>query len=76
MTTSVDRIVELALALTREERANLADRLVESLDPLDDEQVRSLWALEAKRRVEELRSGAVEAIPAEEVFAEMRALSK
>ena len=76
MNATTEEIIELALALPSDARAMLAERLVESLDPIDDEQVRSLWALEAKRRVEELRSGAVEAIPAEEVFAEMRALSK
>jgi len=55
-------------------RALLADRLVESLDPINDESIRALWVAEAIRRRNEVRSGAVQTIPAEVILAEARNL--
>ncbi len=62
MAMPVEKLTEEVLALSRDERAVLADRLVESLDPLTDEEVRGAWAAEALRRRDEFRSGAVEAV--------------
>ena len=50
----------------------LADRLVESLDPAEDGQLQQLWAAEAQRRLQALRSGSVRAIPGEEAVANLR----
>jgi putative addiction module component (TIGR02574 family) len=72
MHLSVEQIADEALALPSEARALLADRLVESLDPAEDGYVRQLWLDEARRRIEEVRSGRVATIPAEQVFAEVR----
>jgi putative addiction module component (TIGR02574 family) len=72
MPLRVEEITEEALALPSEARALLADRLVESLDPAEDGMIRRLWAAEAMRRLEELRSGAVEAVPGEEAVARLR----
>jgi putative addiction module component (TIGR02574 family) len=58
-----------ALRLPREERARLAEALISSLD--EESEIEKAWSAEIKRRVEELRSGAVQSIPAEEVFAEL-----
>ncbi len=63
-----------ALSLPLHERARLAQALLASLDEADE--IEQAWAEEAARRLEELRSGAVQAIPAEEVFAELRARSR
>ena len=41
---TVEQIAEEALGLPSEARALLADRLVESLDPAEDGQIRKLWA--------------------------------
>ena len=50
------------------------DRLTESLETTEEaKRIEKLWIEECHRRIEELRSGKVKAIPAEEVFAEMRA---
>ena len=68
----VEEIAEEALALPSEARALLADRLVESLDPAEDGILHQLWAVEAQRRLQELRSGAVQAIPGEEALASLR----
>ena len=47
------------LGLPNEARAYLADCLVESLDPLDDDDFKKIWATEARRRRDEVRNGVV-----------------
>ncbi|MGZ4987407.1 MAG: addiction module protein [Limisphaerales bacterium] len=69
---SLEQLAEAALSLTTEERAQLADRLVESLDPADDNSFRQLWTAEAVRRRDEVRSGKVKTIPADEALARVR----
>jgi Putative addiction module component len=63
MNISVEKIAEMALALSSDARALLADRLAESLDPLTDESVKSAWIGEANARMREVRAGEVKAIP-------------
>jgi putative addiction module component (TIGR02574 family) len=72
MHMTVEQIADEALALPSEARALLADRLVESLDPAEDGYIRQLWMREAKRRVDEVRRGEVQTVPAEVAFAEVR----
>ena len=72
MNMTVEQIVEKALGLPSEARALLADRLVESLDPAEDGYVRQLWVAEALRRRDEVRSGRVQAIPADQALAQVR----
>ena len=60
--------------LPRDERARLAEALIASLD--EETEVERAWRVEIRRRVEELESGAVKTIPAEEVFAELDELLK
>ena len=57
---------------TVEAEALSADRLAEREDFLGKDEHLALWASEAKRRSEELRSGAVKGIPVDEVFEELR----
>ena len=76
MGMTVASITEAVLSLPREARALLADRLVESLDPLSNPDVREEWSAEALRRLESVRSGRVRTIPAEVALARVRALSK
>lgn len=56
------------MALPSEARALLADRLVESLDPVKDEAIQGLWAAEALRRRDEVRGGQVKTIPGPEAL--------
>ncbi len=74
MPTPVERLTEEVLALPTEARALLADRLVESLDPLTDEAIRKDWALEAIRRRDEARSGGVGTISEDAVADRVRRL--
>lgn len=76
MRVSIEQITEAALSLPSDARALLADRLVESLDPLTDQNVRGAWASEALQRLEDLRVGKVKTVPMHEVFARARAQLK
>jgi len=68
MTEIAERLKGEALQLADEERAELAYCLLQSLD--DD--VRSAWEDELDQRWQEMESGVVLGVPAEQVFAEMR----
>lgn len=61
-----------ALTLPSEARALVADRLVESLDPFENDYFRQLWVTEALRRRDEVRRGQVQTVPAEEGLAKVR----
>lgn len=74
MAIPVEKLTEEMLALPSDARALLADILVESLDPINDEAVRALWIAEAVRRRNEVRAGTVKTISAEAVLAEARTL--
>lgn len=72
MATSVERLAEQALKLPNEARARLADLLVESLKGADLGSIDQSWAVEAKRRRDEVRSGRVRAIPGEQARRQVR----
>jgi len=63
----ISRILELALKLPPEARAALAGSLLERLDTTVDEDAGAAWEAEITRRIRELDSGAVRAIPRSEV---------
>ena len=71
---TVDQLAEEVLSLPREARAELAERIFESLDTGELTGMDKAWAAEAKRRGDELLSGQVQGIPGEEVFAEIHGL--
>ena len=62
-----------ALKLSRRQRARLAQRLISSLDQEVDADAERLWLAEAERRLADLKSGKVAAIPAERVLKKIRA---
>jgi putative addiction module component (TIGR02574 family) len=64
-------IIHKAESLPVEQRALVVDALLRTLNPPDPEIDRK-WAAVAKRRLEELRTGKVKAIPGEEVFEKIR----
>jgi len=72
MSFTVEQIAEEALSLPSEARALLADRLVESLDPLEDGYIRQLWADEARARRDDVRNGVVKTIPGQEALERVR----
>ena len=74
---NLQKIEDEALHLPKEERAQLIQRLVLSLEsPSEEEELRSDWLLEARRRGEELDNGTVQAVSSEDVMRKARALIK
>ena len=67
MRREAGEILKDALALPTDARAALAGSLLESLDTEVDEDAEAAWAIEINRRVAELDSGVVKAIPWAEV---------
>ena len=72
MPMNIEQLAAEALALSSEERALLADRLVESLNDAESNHLDQLWAAEAERRLDDVRSGRVQTIPGEEALAQVR----
>jgi putative addiction module component (TIGR02574 family) len=72
MATPYDEIIADAMKLPLRERVRLAQRLVSSLDDEIESGVEGLWFTEAERRLEELRSGKLEGIDAEQAFENAR----
>ena len=62
------KIEKQAQELSAKQRARLAMALIESLDSGEDEDVEDLWLDEAERRLEDYRTGRIEALSANEVF--------
>ncbi|MFZ0279052.1 MAG: addiction module protein [Candidatus Sulfotelmatobacter sp.] len=68
MTPQVSEVLEMALALSVQDRGLIIDRLIESLDGGPSEEgVEEAWAEEIKGRVDEIRSGKAEMISGGEV---------
>ena len=61
------QLIEEAVSLPVEERTIVVDTLLRSLNQPEPE-IDKAWAKEAKRRLDDFRSGKVNAIPGEEVF--------
>lgn len=60
-------LIDEAISLPIEKRALLVDSLLQSMNPINKENDQK-WALEAKTRLEELRSGKVKSVPGDVVF--------
>jgi putative addiction module component (TIGR02574 family) len=74
MSTLVEELSARAKTLSAEDRARLAEELLESLDQEPESEVEAAWDREIERRVAEVESGTVKLISAEEVHAEARRL--
>lgn len=68
MESKLEEVITAALQLDIEERAQLAGRLLLSLDEPSESELETLWLQEAERRLEEFRSGRVRGVPADQVF--------
>lgn len=75
MAASLKQIEEQARALTAEERAKLAESMLESLrSPLSE--IEAAWAEEIEQRVAAFDRGEIPVYAAEDVFAEGRRISR
>lgn len=68
MSKKLEEVMAIAMRLSLEERAQLAGKLLLSLDEPSESEVERLWLEEAERRLREFRKGKAKGIPAEEVF--------
>jgi len=64
---SMQELMDEVVSLPIEERARLADVLLNSLNRSNPE-IDRVWAEEATKRLEEIRSGKVKTVPIDEVF--------
>jgi putative addiction module component (TIGR02574 family) len=62
---NIEIIYREALSLPVQERAQLAEQLLSSLDTLSETEIEQLWFQEAARRADEMDQGFVQRIPAE-----------
>jgi putative addiction module component (TIGR02574 family) len=67
MAPDVEEILNAALKLNDKEKAAIAASLLESLDPLVDDDVESAWQAEIQKRLHEIETGAVSLVPWSEV---------
>ena len=71
MARSARQLFEEAMKLAPEARATLLRLLVDTLDAESEEGAEHAWRAEVERRITELDSGAVEAVPWEELRARL-----
>jgi putative addiction module component (TIGR02574 family) len=71
---STDQILKEAMALSPEERADLVDKLLATLDTTNPDQaeIDRAWVEEAERRVDACDAGEMEVEPVEEVIESLR----
>ena len=69
MSANSEQILQQALALSPEDRAQVVERLLASFQVPPDPQIDELWAREAEDRLDAYDRGELGAVPAEEVFA-------
>ena len=74
MTTSLFEIVQQASLLPPDDRAKLAEFLLESLQEKISTEIEQEWESEIARRVSAFEAGEVFTIPAQDVFAEAKRL--
>ena len=65
---NTDPLFRQVFELPLDKRAELAARLLKSLDDLSDHEAEILWAAEAERRLADYYSGKAKSIPADEVL--------
>ena len=70
MSASAETLLRQALELPPNERAALVEGLITSLDKPDPE-LDALWLKEAESRMAAYRSGELDAVDADQVFAEL-----
>jgi len=70
--TEIETVLGQALRMSEEERAEIAEKLIASLEDSPDIDVEQAWQEEVRRRISDLESGNAVSIPWEEVRRRMR----
>ena len=63
MSTAADTLYQAALQLPESDRADLAARIIDSIDPATDADWAEAWDAEIAKRIDELDQGKVKTIP-------------
>jgi putative addiction module component (TIGR02574 family) len=63
MTTQISNLLNEALKLSNKERADLAARLLATLEPEMEASIREEWEAEIDRRLKDLKTGKTRTIP-------------
>jgi putative addiction module component (TIGR02574 family) len=77
MSPEVSELLKRALSLPIDERAALANTLLDSLDAADESAAGSIeeaWDREVARRIEDLKTGKAVTVPWEQLHRELRAM--
>jgi hypothetical protein len=72
MSIDLKKCESQALRLSARERAALAERLIASLDVINDAENERLWVREAEKRYQQYKKGRVTARNAQDVFRDIR----
>jgi putative addiction module component (TIGR02574 family) len=76
MSATLEQVTEEIRELSSQDRQQLLAHLIRELEPMEElnpAEIESAWDQEIGRRLEEIDSGKVNLIPAEEVFAKIQA---
>lgn len=73
MAATIETLTQDALILPEKERAELAHRILLSLEDTVETGVEEAWETEIAKRVERIRRGSAKGRPAEKVFHDIRA---
>jgi putative addiction module component (TIGR02574 family) len=76
MSALLDELSKMAQTLTLEERAQLAQVLLESVERECEPEVQAAWEVEIADRIAKYERGEAKLIPAEDVFAAARRLTQ
>ena len=76
MKSSLEQVAAEAMSMSLADRSTLTRILLETLGPESESnaaEIEQAWDAEIEKRVDEILSGKVKTIPADEVFARIRA---
>lgn len=72
MSQTAEELKDQLIRLPQDERAELAQFLIDSLDGQSDPDAEEAWARELVKRAEEIQTGQAVGEPSEQVFARLR----
>ena len=76
MAKTLTEIEREASGLSDQDRARLAQRLLDTLDKGHDEDVEGIWLIKAERRYAAYRKGTIKAVTIEQAFTEAKSRLK
>ena len=71
MATKADELMSMVESLPIEIKTKLIEKILNSLHPTQKE-IDELWAKEVEKRLNDIRTGKVKPVPADEVFGEIQ----